>query len=500
MRFAFRVDSSSRIGFGHVRRCLALGEALALRGASVVFVCRPAPGDINAAIAAAGHQLIELAELPAEAAAGAEHQSADAAATLQALRHSGGAQAIIVDHYELDTAWEWAVQTEIPRCIVIDDQASRRHACEALIDTGPGETRGLAYEPFIPAQALTLTGPRYALLRREFASLRAACRTRGWPVRRVLVNFGGTVAAPFYDSALRAIRDILGAEVEIALVTAQAIAAESALGRLIATDPLIRPQVNLPSLAEQMAAADLAIGAGGNSAWERACLGLPSVMIALADNQAAIVRALTESGAAIGLLDPDAHATALRAALAALAADPRRLVQMSERAYALVDGRGADRLAAILTCPPVAIRRATASDRRSIWEWRNAEFVRAMSHNPAPISWEAHGSWFDGVLSDPARDLLIGEAAGLAVGILRFDIEGALATISIYLTPEGRGKGVGPELLRAGEAWLRRRRPAVEGIRAEILSTNQASIAAFSAARYHRRGDAYYREIRHDAA
>ena len=107
---------------------------------------------------------------------------------------------------------------------------------------------------------------------------------------------------------------------------------------------------------------------------------------------------------------------------------------------------------------------------------------------------------YDAALRNPTRRLLVGEAAGAAVGVLRFDFGGDQATVSIYLTPQGHGRGVGPELLTQGQAWLQRNRPGTKRITAQIRPGNQASIAAFTAARYRRENEHYVRDLLHDVA
>jgi RimJ/RimL family protein N-acetyltransferase len=245
-----------------------------------------------------------------------------------------------------------------------------------------------------------------------------------------------------------------------------------------------------------MAAADLAIGAGGTTSWERACLGLPAIMAAIADNQRDNVRALAEAGAALSVPAGDGYAAGLADALSALKADPRRLAAMSRAASDLVDGRGAERLATVLLRPRVALRSATIADCESIWRWRNADFVLQGSKTPDPVSWPDHAAWFEAALKNPDRCVLIGEAGGEPVGVVRFDLASSEATVSVYLTAQGRGRGIGPELLVQGQIWLRSNAPHVVRIKAEIRSTNEASIEAFKAARYRRTGALYVRELK----
>jgi L-amino acid N-acyltransferase YncA len=225
-------------------------------------------------------------------------------------------------------------------------------------------------------------------------------------------------------------------------------------------------------------------------------LGLPTIVTAIADNQRANVRALAEAGAALSIPAGDGYAKRLMDALSSLKADPLRLASMSKSAGELVDGMGGERLATILLRPTVTMRAAATSDCESIWRWRNADFVRQRSKTPGSISWSTHRAWFEAVLSDPNRRLLIGEADGAPVGVLRFDVTEDEATASVFLTPQGRGRGIGLELLMQGQIWLRSNASHVVRIKAEICSSNAASIEAFKAARYRKSGDLYVRELK----
>jgi len=225
-------------------------------------------------------------------------------------------------------------------------------------------------------------------------------------------------------------------------------------------------------------------------------MGLPAIVTAIADNQRDNIRALVETGAAMAVPAGDGYAERLIDAVSALKADPRSLAAMGKTAGDLVDGRGAERLATILLRPRVTMRAATMADCESIWRWRNADFVLEGSKTPDPVSLPDHRAWFEAVLKDPNRRVLVGEADGEAVGVLRFDLVKAEATASVYLTAQGRGRGIGPELLVQGQIWLRSNAPHVVRIKAEIRSTNEASIEAFKAARYRRTGDLYVRELK----
>jgi spore coat polysaccharide biosynthesis predicted glycosyltransferase SpsG len=110
----------------------------------------------------------------------------------------------------------------------------------------------------------------------------------------------------------------------------------------------------VPSLAEMMRRADLAIAAGGRTAYELAATGTPAILIASHPAEAPVVRAFERLGTCLAMpdadadADPGAMAAYLQAALRSLSADVERRARMSRMGQAAVDGRGRDRVAAAL--------------------------------------------------------------------------------------------------------------------------------------------------------
>jgi ribosomal protein S18 acetylase RimI-like enzyme len=228
-----------------------------------------------------------------------------------------------------------------------------------------------------------------------------------------------------------------------------------------------------------MLSADLAIGAGGTGMWERCALGLPSVSISLAPNQDAGVQSLAALGATVdaGRVQQLTKAR-LSKQVGSLVADADLRREMGERAWQLIDGRGAIRVAHAID--GVRIRRARPGDARILWEWANDPETRASSLDSRPIRWPDHRDWLVTVLRDPNRLLMIGwNGAGL-LGQVRFDDRGPEAEVSISVAPEHRGM-VGRLLLDAG---IRRYRRASHGrmLVARVKEDNRASRRLFEGA------------------
>jgi RimJ/RimL family protein N-acetyltransferase len=231
-----------------------------------------------------------------------------------------------------------------------------------------------------------------------------------------------------------------------------------------------------------MAQADLLIGSAGGISWERCSAGLPALIGITADNQGGnlveLVRART--GVSIGSWKA-VSPRALSKLIADLIARPRLLKRLSARAATLVDGRGAERVAAHMLARHVTLRHATQADAEPAWAWRNAESTRKHSHDPRWLPLTEHLGWWSNSLENPARELLVATIGSLPIGVVRLDHDVAASTVSIYLDPELVGLGLGPHLLHSLQAHslAGTRRPR---LRAEVLDANAASLAAFERA------------------
>lgn len=498
MKIAFRVDANAQIGSGHLVRCATLAGALKAHGADTLFLCRGLPESWQAWLA---RQQLPWCELGASRAAfdavpgDTPHAAwlgtswaADAEDTRQALG-AGAWDWLVADHYALDQRWERALRPAAQRLLAIDDLADRDHDVDALLDLNLYDHAASRYAGRVPAAARLMLGPRFALLRPEFAAARAALAPRVDAVRRVLVFFGGFDAGNATGRVLQALdllrRDGIGPFAVDAVIGAQH-PARDALQSYCAERPGWACHVQTERMAELMGAADLAIGAGGGATWERCALGLPTLAVAQAANQVEQVETAARAGTLCAPQLRDDSAEAWRVHIEALWFDPLRRARVADAAHALVDGRGAGRVAQFMARPALTVRPAAATDSAFVHAGRNAEPVRRVSRSHEPIPLDAHRRWFDAVLADPRRALLMGCLGDDPVGVLRWDLseDGVRAEVSLYLAPGHAGQGLGAELLAAGEAWLRRERPGVRTLLAEVLAGNSASVHLFEQAGY----------------
>ncbi len=314
---AFRADTSLLIGSGHVMRCLTLADVLAQQGVECHFLCREHPGHLIDLIREKGYTAHVLPcepvasvapDGPAHAAWLGSSQEQDAEfcrALLQPLQPDW----IIVDHYALDARWESLLRASCRRLMVIDDLADREHDCDLLLDQNLGRLT-VDYQELVPQHCKLLIGPEHALLRPEFAMLRVSSLHRREVVtlRHVLVAMGGVDQHDATGRILDALRQCrLPDDCRISVIMGSRAPWLERVRELAADMPWpTEVQVNVSDVAQRMADCDLAIGAAGGTAWERCCLGVPTIMVVLADNQWGGARALQVTGAAELLGDADA--------------------------------------------------------------------------------------------------------------------------------------------------------------------------------------------------
>ena len=502
----FRCDASLAIGSGHVIRCRTLARELQRRGAQITFLCRRQPGDLIGLL----EQEFPVLALPAQPLADCEgfesralyrawlgcSQEQDAAQCQEALAEAGitSASWLVVDHYGLDACWEAQLLTSLagdaaPKLLVIDDLADCLHQADLLLDQNFfGEATDQRYQGLVPPHCRQLLGPHYALLGPEYAQLHPLVPPRT-ELRRVLVFFGGVDPANLTGRALEALIDPALADLAVDVVLGLQSPHRQAVEELVARRPHTTLHGPLPSLAGLIARADLAIGAGGATTWERACLGLPSLVVAIAANQLPFAQALDQAGH-LQLLGDGASVNAeqIRSALLARIAEP----YADEGGHDLTDGWGASRLSMAMLGPQgaISLRSATAADEALLLRWANDLQVRANSLSPEPIQAADHHHWFQRGLADPDRLLLIATAAdGCPMGQIRFDRQPASsdgqaseATVDLTLDRCARGHGLASELVRLGLLAMEQRWGSATDAVAEVLASNSTSNACFARA------------------
>lgn len=502
-----RVDASARMGTGHLKRCLALAQALQTAGAAVHFVVRPI--DAVAAQVLDGtpwpvHWLSQAKDTPDQPPSASLDEpphapwagvnwAQDARETVAALQNQRP-DWLVLDHYAFDARWHQTVTQALgSRLLVIDDTADRSMAADALLDQNwhadhrlkyAGKCVG-SYAGRVRATPRWLCGPRFALLSTAYQD---APRRHPQPqVRSIGIFTGGTDPGGISAQVLASCREAgFAGEIEVATTSANPQLAD--LQAACASAPPTTLLLDAPDLAAFFARHGLQIGAGGGATWERCCIGAPTIALALADNQHAVVPALAGLGALRAASLPGAalaDAPLLTTVLTELLHDANARAALAERAAALVDGRGAQRVALSLLASTLQVRPAQLGDAQPLHGWRNHPAVRAVSIQGEAIAWPSHLAWLGAVLTAPDRWLFMGEVGAVPVGSIRWDrTHAGELTVSLSLDPELLGLGLGPHLLLAGEQAMLSRLGSAFTALATVLPGNTASQRLFETCGY----------------
>lgn len=332
-RILLFADCGPTVGGGHVMRCLTLARSLAARGAACAFVAPPMVRGLMKTFGPRGIEALDTPEATVD--------------QVRALADAFRPDWLVIDHYRLTRADESALRAPDRRLMVMDDLADRPRDCDLLLDPGYGRVVE-DYRGLLPNGAQVLAGPSYALVRPEFAAMReqALARRGEGPVRRVLVSLGLTDVGGVTGKVVQALLPVLGdrrLDVALGLGTPSLAALQTLI------DPRVALHVDAPDMASLMSEADLAIGAGGSSTWERACLGLPGVTVILADNQRDLAVRMQTDGLTVAVDGAvEDCEVRLRQAFGRLAQDADLRSAISGGLDELCDGLGAQRAAEVM--------------------------------------------------------------------------------------------------------------------------------------------------------
>jgi glutamate-1-semialdehyde 2,1-aminomutase/spore coat polysaccharide biosynthesis protein SpsF len=491
----FRFEADKKTGFGHAMRCNAFAILLDQLGWRVFW-----------AVSEPTAAFLKESTPPGAIIDVTRGAAAEQAAAI--FRGCGGScELLVVDHYGATLELENAMAHAGATVCVFDDLVEAQSDADLIVNPAP-DIAAEAYRAIARPESRFLLGPQNAILRMQFAASRARVAARiaaRRGIERLLVAFGGTDPVNGTGIALTALEatDIPRIDVMLGAKAAHLDAVRAQAARM---GERVNLMLDVAEVAETMALADLVIGAPGTGTWERACLGLPSLLVGIADNQKINAETVAAHGAALvcGFLttDPEDKVVAgLRTNLDRLRQDPALYQRMHEAALALCDGRGALRLAAAVT-PAARLKEGTAltlrlaemADARLLYDWQQAPETRRFALNQTPFSFEDHCRWLAGKLGNGRDLLLIGEARNKPLGFVRLDWYGAdkdrtQYLVSIAAAPGQHGRGIGTALLKAARGLA----PGAH-FYAKVLPENEASLALFRGCGYALGPDGYFHQ------
>ncbi|RJQ40803.1 MAG: UDP-2,4-diacetamido-2,4,6-trideoxy-beta-L-altropyranose hydrolase, partial [Nitrospiraceae bacterium] len=246
---------------------------------------------------------------------------------------------LIVDHYSLGEKWERRQRPHVKKIMVIDDLADRSHDCDLLLDQNLYENMENRYNGLVPDHCIKFLGPRYAFLRSEFFLARQGLRLREGQVKKILVFFGGTDPGNQTVKTLEALRLLNSSEISVDVVVGQTNPYRAQVKKICSDVPNFYFFCQVQNMAQLMVNADLAIGAGGVAVWERCYLGLPALILVVAQNQSAVASAVAGAGAARNLgWSAGIRVEELSEAIKWAIDNPDEIKRMSKKALDLMGG------------------------------------------------------------------------------------------------------------------------------------------------------------------
>jgi UDP-2,4-diacetamido-2,4,6-trideoxy-beta-L-altropyranose hydrolase len=305
MKVVFRADASIHIGSGHIMRCLVLAKLLLAKGHDVVFATRPQKGDFVAYLKNEGVEIVEL--IQADTLKTPKYDT-DYASWLQVdwqedakdfLQKVTSAEFVVVDHYGLNKEWEINIANSLNAKILAIDDLVREHFADLILD----QTFGRLSRDYIRNNnnCSILAGSDFSLLAPQFSTLRvnkSYCETPKVEYR-ILVSMGAIDKPNVTLKVLKELQNFHDIDLKVTVLLSDRSPSYESVKEFCGERKYIEHIDFSTNMAQLMREHHIAIGAPGSTSWERACLGLPSIIIPIADNQLDIARNVANSGAAM---------------------------------------------------------------------------------------------------------------------------------------------------------------------------------------------------------
>lgn len=423
------------MGTGHIMRCLALAQAWKDAGGCAIFVMAGEMPEIKHRLNRYGFAVHHIIAEP-----GSER---DAALTAD-LAISENACFVVVDGYQFGSEYQLSLKKAGAHLLFIDDYRHAEFYRADLVLNQNIYAREVLYKDKDFKTELLIGSP-FVLLRSEFWSWRKWIRKNPDKAAKILVTFGGSDPDNVTLKILSFLQSLTSNGIDVMVVVGMSNlhyeALQAAAKQSQIPIRLVRDASNMPEL---MAWADMAIISGGTTSYETAFMGLPCLIVIIAANQIRVAEKLAEIGAAVNLgWYHDLTRECIQKTVQDLRVNCNARDSMSRIGRQFVDGRGTSRVIRAMLERLITVRKAVETDCEQIYEWANDVETRAASFNSSPIDWNTHRNWFLKRLLDLNCLLLICSSdQGYSMGLVRFDLSGDEAIMSINLDPNIRGKGL----------------------------------------------------------
>ena len=465
----FRTDASSYIGSGHVMRCITLAEELNNLGVSVVFITLNCQGNLNQYIRNKGFKISPISTTIPDNFKDTnnskntgiwsnEQLNKDAEETIRLLNKEKP-NWLVIDHYSIDITWENRLRPYVEKIMVIDDLANRQHSCDLLLDQNYTHNRN-RYSHLLNPSVTKLLGPQYALLRKEFTVDQPEFE-KNKLIENIFIFFGGSDPGNLTGITLKALTYCKINYSNIDVVIGSSNCHKKEVTSLVEKLHKATLYEQVDNISDLMRKADISLGAGGTSTWERMVIGLPSIVVTIADNQVPSIKDLDKDNYLIWIGNANRVSKSIICnALSDAIQNYDDLKEMSQKGKKLVSRLGSRTVAKILSTGPdkdtLFVRESVYSDYLLYWYWVNDPAVRNNSFKQQDIALKDHQVWFENCLDNPNTILLVIESNLSAIGQVRFDYFDSYYTIDYSISRQFRGFGLGRVVLSRAIDYLKK--------------------------------------------
>jgi UDP-2,4-diacetamido-2,4,6-trideoxy-beta-L-altropyranose hydrolase len=455
-------------------RCLALAQAWQDCGGHCFFAMAESTPAVEQRLRS---ERIEIEQINASVG------TAEDAEETRNLAGKKNAVWVVVDGYRFGSAYQLAIKAAELKLFFVDDNVHAETYSADLVLNQNLHANASLYARREPCTHLLL-GPRYAMLRREFRPWRKWRREIPARGRKILVTMGGSDVDNLTARVIEAVGRLSNPSRETVVLVGGSNQHLRSIQASIQKESmrLITDANNVP---EWMTWADVAVAGAGTTFWEMCFLGLPGILLVLAENQEGVAAAADKMGIAGSLgKGTEVSSSTIAGKLEELLDSNDLRASQSGKGRNLVDGRGSERVVAFLS--GLNLRRTVESDCEMFWEWANDPETRTASFHGHAISWKEHAEWFRAKLCDPKAILYTAtNKEGLPLGEVRYQMEGKRAVLSISLGSRFRGCGWGQRILAVAVDRLFED-SEIEFIDAFVKPTNEASLKLFAGAGFQR--------------
>ena len=336
--FLIRVDAGHGIGLGHLHRCLALAEAIYQRGARVVFLLSASEGDVGR---------IKRSKFCCESIGNLGRGGVEDCERTKFSARNYECRTVVIDSYAVNNEFIEKLRNSGFRVVVINDDTDAPSSAHVVVNGG-AHAQQLLYKS-VEGDTKFLLGPRYALLRQQFWNVSTKEIRRA--VNNVLLCVGGDDSLGVMPQLVRQLDAVIDKKCRFNVVIGPYSVNRDEIEQIVLpTSRELRLVLESEDLFELMITNDVAVTAGGQTAYELVATGTPLLAVALFDNQRLGVRALADAGALLfsELSESEQLPNDLFRMFAVLVSDASLRQRLSRVAQSTIDGMGAQRVAEAL--------------------------------------------------------------------------------------------------------------------------------------------------------